>query len=152
MIIMLKCAGASPPVSEAGLGLADVGMEVRDWASAFALAREGVGVALVPEPTLPADRRGLRVLRLAEPLYRRFGLQASARARSSPAVRALLEVAAGHTQVEAARDARTAATAPTCMSNPDDALGVELSANASHLQVTTRPTACSAFRKRANCK
>ena len=92
-----------------GLELTDVRVEVRDWASAFALVREGVGVALVPEPTLPEDRRGLRVLRLAQPLYRRFGLQVSGRARGSPAVRALLEVAAaGHPYTEAAGEARTA--------------------------------------------
>jgi DNA-binding transcriptional LysR family regulator len=96
----------------AGLELADVRVEVRDWASAFALVREGVGVTLVPEPTLPEDRRGLRVLHLADPLYRRFGLQVSSRARGSPAVRALLEVAAaGHPHAGAARDTGVASTA-----------------------------------------
>lgn len=78
----------------AGLELADVRVEVRDWTSAFALVREGVGVTLVPEPTLPEDQRGLRMLRLAEPLYRQFGLLVSARARGSAAVQALLKVAA----------------------------------------------------------
>ena len=74
--------------------------------------REGVVFALVPEPTLPEGRRGLRVLRLAQPLYRRFGLQFSGRTRGSPAVRALLEVAgAGHPYTEAAGKARTAAIA-----------------------------------------
>ncbi|CUX70268.1 hypothetical protein AGR6A_pAt30017 [Agrobacterium sp. NCPPB 925] len=47
----------------AGLSLADVRMEVRDWASAIALLREGVGVSLVPESTLPERRRGVRTVR-----------------------------------------------------------------------------------------
>nr|WP_256387193.1 SDR family oxidoreductase [Agrobacterium sp. NCPPB 925] len=38
-------------------------MEVRDWASAIALLREGVGVSLVPESTLPERRRGVRTVR-----------------------------------------------------------------------------------------
>ena len=40
---------------DAGFDLADVRVEVRDWNSAFALVREGLGVTLVPEPTLLAD-------------------------------------------------------------------------------------------------
>ena len=52
----------------AGLELADVRVTVRDWASAFALVREGMGVALVPESTLPDDCRGVRVLALAAPV------------------------------------------------------------------------------------
>ena len=38
------------------------------------LVREGMGVAIVPESTLPEDKRGLRVLSLTQPIYRRFGL------------------------------------------------------------------------------
>ena len=72
---------------------------MHDWNSAFALVREGLGVTLVPEPTLPADRRGLRVLRPTKPLHRTFGLCASRGSAASPGVRALLNVAA------AARDA-----------------------------------------------
>jgi DNA-binding transcriptional LysR family regulator len=52
-------------------------MEVRDWASAIALVREGVGVSLVPESTLPERRRGLRTVALDPSLCRRFGLMAS---------------------------------------------------------------------------
>lgn len=99
----------------AGLDLADVRVELRDWASAFALVREGVGVALVPEPTLPENRRGLRVLRLTEPLHRRFGLQVSDHARGLPAVQALLDVAAAAFPtggpIEGARRRGTAAAA-----------------------------------------
>lgn len=94
--------------------LADARVEVRDWTSAFALVREDVGVALVPEPTMPEDRRGLRVLRLAEPLYRRFGLQAAARAWGSPAVQAVLDVAAAgrpHAEAAGTRVATTTAAA-----------------------------------------
>lgn len=77
----------------AGLALRDVRVEVRDWASAVALVREGLGVALLPEPTLPQDQRGLRVLQLEQPLYRHFGLQVSRRGPLSPAVQALLQLA-----------------------------------------------------------
>ena len=74
----------------AGLALADVRVTVRDWASAFALVREGMGVALVPESTLPDDCRGVRVLALAAPIYRDFGLVCAPAAAGSPAVLALL--------------------------------------------------------------
>ncbi|MOA48478.1 LysR substrate binding domain protein [compost metagenome] len=62
---------------------------VRDWASAFALVRDGLGVTLVPALTLPESRRGLRVMRLASPLYRSFSLAASTRAADGAPVRAL---------------------------------------------------------------
>jgi DNA-binding transcriptional LysR family regulator len=81
---------------DAGLDLADVRVEVRDWTSSFSLVREGLGVTLVPEPALPEDRRGLRVLRLHEPLYREFWLRVSSRSSGSPAVRALLDVASAN--------------------------------------------------------
>ncbi len=76
----------------AGLALADVRVTVRDWASAFALVREGMGVALVPESTLPAARQGVRVLPLAAPIHRDFGLVCSSAGAASPAVAALLEL------------------------------------------------------------
>ncbi|MDR3515052.1 MAG: LysR family transcriptional regulator [Azospirillaceae bacterium] len=60
-----------------GLSLTDVRMEVRDWASAIAFVREGVGVSLVPESTLPEKRKGLRVVPLDPPLFRQFGLMAA---------------------------------------------------------------------------
>lgn len=78
--------------ADAGLAIADVRASVRDWSSAFALVREGLGVTLVPALTLPENRRGLRVLRLASPLYRSFGLAASAQAVGSPSVRALFSM------------------------------------------------------------
>lgn len=81
-------------VRDAGRTLADVRVEVRDWASAFALVRDDVGVALVPALTLPQDRRGLRVLRLVAPVHREFWLQAATGSASSAAVRALLDLAA----------------------------------------------------------
>jgi DNA-binding transcriptional LysR family regulator len=61
----------------AGMVLADVKIEVRDWTSAIALVREGAGVSLVPESTLPESRRGLRVGTLKGPLFRTFGLVVS---------------------------------------------------------------------------
>lgn len=74
---------------DAGLVLTDVRASVRDWASAFALVREGLGVTLVPALTLPDNRQGLRVASLAEPLHRSFGLAASTAAIDSAPVQAL---------------------------------------------------------------
>ncbi len=61
----------------AGLSLKDVRIEVRDWASAIALVREGAGVSLVPESILPERRQGLRIGKLVPALHRDFGLVAS---------------------------------------------------------------------------
>lgn len=75
---------------EAGLRLPDVRVTVRDWVSACVLVREEMGVALVPESALPEDRRGLRIMRLAEPIQRVFGLVCSGAGTSSEAVQALM--------------------------------------------------------------
>ncbi|GLK67133.1 LysR family transcriptional regulator [Hansschlegelia plantiphila] len=77
----------------AGLSLADVRMEVRDWTSAIALVREAVGVSLVPESTLPDNRKGLRTARVDPSLCRRFGLMASPARKRSRAVNLLIELA-----------------------------------------------------------
>lgn len=77
----------------AGLSLADVRMEVRDWASATALVREGVGVSLVPESTLPEKRKGLRTVRLDPPLVRLFGLKTSSAREVSRASCLFVELA-----------------------------------------------------------
>lgn len=45
-------------MEDAGLQLSDGRITVRNWASACVLVREGLGVSLVPESTLPADRWG----------------------------------------------------------------------------------------------
>ena len=92
-------------MQSAGVNLTNVRVEVRDYASAFALVREGVGIALVPTFTLPDDRRGLRVLRLNVPVYREFWLQPTVQSAHRPAVRALLQLAADQA---AARDERPA--------------------------------------------
>jgi DNA-binding transcriptional LysR family regulator len=76
-----------------GLSLRDVRMEVRDWASATALVREGVGVSLVPESTLPERRRGLRTVILDPSLCRSFGLMASPARKLSRAADLLVEMA-----------------------------------------------------------
>jgi len=78
--------------AEAGLQLADVRVEVREWSSAFALVRENLGVSLVPELTLPPERRGLRVLPLEIPVERRFALVACPAASQREAVAALFEM------------------------------------------------------------
>jgi len=78
--------------AEIGLSLQDVRVEVREWSSAYALVRENLGVTLVPELALPAERRGLRVLRLEVAIERRFGLLPSAAGARSAAVRTLFEM------------------------------------------------------------
>lgn len=75
-----------------GLVLGDVRVEVRDWASAFALIREGLGVSLVPVLNLPEERRGLRVLRLETPIYRDLGLEVAPRSADSAIVLAFLHM------------------------------------------------------------
>lgn len=74
---------------DAGLALQDVRATVRDWTSAFALVREGLGVTLVPALTLPEQRRGLRVMPLQSRQYRSFGLAVARHAAGSAAVEAL---------------------------------------------------------------
>ncbi|MDA8260058.1 MAG: LysR family transcriptional regulator [Betaproteobacteria bacterium] len=78
--------------ASAGLSLADLQVTVQDWASAFALVREGVGITLVPSLTLPESQKGLRVLPLRSPIYRHFGLVCSDVGKASHAVRAFLDV------------------------------------------------------------
>lgn len=78
-------------VEQAGLHLSDVRVTVRDWASACVLVREGMGVALVPESTLPEEQRGLRVMSLVPTIHREFGLVCSEAGKASRPVQALLE-------------------------------------------------------------
>ncbi|MFB3305939.1 LysR family transcriptional regulator [Pseudomonas sp. AMR01] len=78
----------------AGLTLRDVRVEVREWNSAYSLVREGVGVTLVPEMALPAQRNGLRVMPLTVPLHREFALVGSPSRAPSAAVNALLKMLA----------------------------------------------------------
>ncbi len=83
---------AETVVGDTGLALADVRVKVRDWSSAFSLVREGVGLSLVPELALPADRKGLQVLQLERPIHRSFGLVASQAGAESMAVKALFDM------------------------------------------------------------
>ena len=78
-------------VEQAGLHLSDLRVTVRDWASACVLVREGMGVALVPESTLPDEQRGLRVMPLVPVIHREFGLVCSDAGKTSRPVQALLE-------------------------------------------------------------
>lgn len=78
-------------MEQASLHLSDVRVTVRDWASACVLVREGMGVALVPESTLPDDQRGLRVMPLVPSIHREFGLVCSDAGKASRPVKALLE-------------------------------------------------------------
>lgn len=83
---------AQSVAQDAGIAIADVRATVQDWSSAFTLVREGLGVSLVPALTLPDNRRGLRVLRLATPLFRSFALAASEQAADSAPVLALFSM------------------------------------------------------------
>ncbi|WP_239510830.1 LysR family transcriptional regulator [Stenotrophomonas maltophilia] len=78
-------------MSDAGLEMADVRVTVRDWASACVLVREGLGVSLVPESTLPGDRHGLRVMPLRPLIQRVFGLVSSDAGKASRATQLLLD-------------------------------------------------------------
>jgi len=80
---------------DAGLALADVRVEVREWNSAFTLVREQVGVSLVPQSTLPDNRQGLRVLPLSVSIERRFALVPAPGRAPSFAVQALLDMLDG---------------------------------------------------------
>lgn len=78
----------------AGLTLRDIRVEVREWNSAYSLVREGLGVTLVPEMALPAQRNGLRVMPLTVPLHREFALVSSQTRAPSAAAAALLKMLA----------------------------------------------------------
>ncbi|WP_027612582.1 MULTISPECIES: LysR family transcriptional regulator [unclassified Pseudomonas] len=88
--------------AEAGLQLQDVRVEVREWSSAFTLVRENLGVTLVPEMTLPAERQGLRVIALQPRIERVFSLVLPAGQTPPAAVQALLDLVA-ETAVATAR-------------------------------------------------
>ncbi|MHC1653773.1 LysR family transcriptional regulator [Stenotrophomonas maltophilia] len=77
-------------MADAGLQLSDVRVTVRDWASACVLAREGLGVSLVPESTLPDDLHGLRVLPVKPAIRRMFGLVCSQAGRASRAMQVFM--------------------------------------------------------------
>lgn len=76
---------AASIMADAGLSLSDVRIEVRDWVSAVALVRAGEGISIVPESSLPENRKGLRVLPLNPPVSRQFGLMVSKHSTSRPA-------------------------------------------------------------------
>ncbi|PNW00289.1 LysR family transcriptional regulator [Pseudomonas protegens] len=76
--------------AEAGIPLADVRVEVREWNSAFSLVRERLGVTLVPQSTLPVQCEGLRVLELSTGVEREFALVAAPGRESSVLVQAFL--------------------------------------------------------------
>lgn len=78
-------------MEQAGLHVPDVRVKVRDWISACILVREGMGVAIVPESTLPEDQSSLRVIPLIPTICRKFGLVCSQAGKSSRATQALLE-------------------------------------------------------------
>lgn len=82
-------------MADAGLQLNDVRVTVRDWASACVLVREGLGVSLVPESTLPDDLHGLRVLPVQPGIRRVFGLVSSQAGRASRATQVFMQELAG---------------------------------------------------------
>ncbi|WP_025126869.1 LysR family transcriptional regulator [Pseudomonas sp. PH1b] len=80
--------------ADAGLQLADVRVQVREWNSAFSLVREQLGVTLVPQSTLPKQRQGLRVLPLSTAIEREFALVTAPGREPDALVLAFLEVLA----------------------------------------------------------
>lgn len=80
--------------ADAGLQLADVRVQVREWNSAFSLVREQLGVTLVPQSTLPKQRQGLRVLPLSTAIEREFALVTAPGREPDELVLAFLEVLA----------------------------------------------------------
>lgn len=76
--------------ADVGLHLQDVRVEVREWTSAFTLVRENIGVSVVPEMTLPANRQGLRIVPLNPRIDREFALVVATHNTPSAAVQALL--------------------------------------------------------------
>lgn len=80
-------------VDRAGLRLSDVRMTVSDWATAYTLVAQGVGLAIVPESTLPAERSDLQVLHLTQPIYRMFALTRSDASEARDAIDRFFEVA-----------------------------------------------------------
>lgn len=78
-------------IEQAGLPLSDVRVKVRDWISACMLVREGMGIALVPESALPAERRGLSVVPVTPAIHREFGLVCSPSGKASGVTQALLK-------------------------------------------------------------
>ncbi|SFO09605.1 DNA-binding transcriptional regulator, LysR family [Candidatus Pantoea varia] len=78
-------------IEQAGFQLSDVQVKVRDWISACLLVREGMGVALVPESALPAERRGLSVVPVTPAIHREFGLVCSPSGKASDATQVLLK-------------------------------------------------------------
>ncbi|WP_071888618.1 LysR family transcriptional regulator [Pantoea vagans] len=78
-------------IEQAGFQLSDVRIKVRDWISACMLVREGMGVALVPESALPAERRGLSVVPITPAIHREFGLVCSLSGNASQAAQTLLK-------------------------------------------------------------
>lgn len=78
-------------IEQAGLQLSDVRIKVRDWISACMLVRENMGIALVPESALPAERRGLSVVPITPAIHREFGLVCSLSGKASDVTQALLK-------------------------------------------------------------
>ncbi|EPC01627.1 hypothetical protein L861_16545 [Litchfieldella anticariensis FP35 = DSM 16096] len=60
--------------SQQGIELKNICITVQDWDTAYALISEGMGLSVVPFSTIPDNIRGIRVLELAQPVYREFGL------------------------------------------------------------------------------
>ncbi|GGY05247.1 LysR family transcriptional regulator [Litchfieldella qijiaojingensis] len=77
--------------SQHGVDLKNVRISVQDWDTAYSLIREGMGLSVVPFSTVPDDIRGIRVMELAESVYREFGLVLAASNHKSLPVTALLD-------------------------------------------------------------
>ncbi|MEO2217300.1 LysR family transcriptional regulator [Chromobacterium vaccinii] len=81
---VMRALGAAP---------ANVRLRLRDWDSALAMVKGGLGVTVAPESVLPDNRHGLRVFPLEGAPPRRFALAASG--MTSPQAAALRDWLAG---------------------------------------------------------
>lgn len=75
-------------MQQAGLTLNDIRLTVKDWTSASVLVREGLGVAMLPESTLPTEMQQLRALPLRPNIQRQFALVRPPNAQPSAVVQA----------------------------------------------------------------
>jgi DNA-binding transcriptional LysR family regulator len=66
--------------------------EVRDTTSILAMVRERLGVSIMPELSVPDDRRGVRLLPLDPPAQRRLALAVLPDAEPLPAALALMQL------------------------------------------------------------
>ncbi|TDR82703.1 LysR family transcriptional regulator [Paludibacterium purpuratum] len=81
--------------AQAGVFLNQIRVTVHDWASAAVLVKEGLGVAVLPESTVPVDLAGVRMLALQPGIFRSYGLVQAPAAVGAKPVQALFSMLRG---------------------------------------------------------